>query len=369
MKGVYRLTNTLIMRGGGRPDAWITYRSYDGKVLITPRTSMRAALIQVRAPAAYLEFRGLTFDGGGTNAYEAYQIEYHTHHVRVLNNVISNMSAAGIAVTTADYVTFTGNRIYRFGDGVGWSSGISFNSGDGAFWFDNAAGFHSVIADNIVTGGIDNSDHHSDGNGIIADLGGNIPPVLIADNLVYENGGRCIHSLGVQHVWVINNTCYMNGLDSRLGTTGEITSFNSQDIHLINNVAVAWTGRRPYAIEGGSSVALDHNVGFDGIASAVPGDVSADPSRLLTRDPGFAAPIAVDPAADGQWKSALPPSAVGERFRPQPSSVLRRWGVDPRAQPGVTKDLLPTLETVLGRDLAGQRRWLGGRFSVGAYDS
>src|SRR5207249_5752405 len=32
MKGVYRLTNTLIMRGGGRPDAWITYRSYDGKV-------------------------------------------------------------------------------------------------------------------------------------------------------------------------------------------------------------------------------------------------------------------------------------------------------------------------------------------------
>ena len=101
----------------------------------------------------------------------------------------------------------------------------------------------------------------------------------------------------------------------------------------------------------------------------MPGDVSADPSRLLTRDPGFAAPIAVDPAADGQWKSALPPSAVGERFRPQPSSVLRRWGVDPRAQPGVTKDLLPTLETVLGRDLAGQRRWLGGRFSVGAYDS
>jgi hypothetical protein len=90
---------------------------------------MRAALIQVSAPGAYLQFSGLSFDGGTTNGY--------------------------------------------------------------------------------------------------SNLGGSIPPLLIANNLVYQNGGRCIENLHVQHVCVVNNTCYMNGLDSRLGMVGELQNHDA----------------------------------------------------------------------------------------------------------------------------------------------
>jgi hypothetical protein len=34
---------------------------------------------------------------------------------------------------------------------------------------------------------------------VIIDLGGNAPPVLVANNVVYENGSWCINVLDVAH--------------------------------------------------------------------------------------------------------------------------------------------------------------------------
>jgi hypothetical protein len=363
--GIYRLVDSIIIKHGGTPNAPIVFRSYRGRATITPARPLDAALIRLYAPAAYLEFSNLSFDGGTTNAWEGVFLGNGVHHVRLLSNYISNMSAAGLATSGADYVTFVGNRIYRFGDGIGWASGISFNSSVGAFWYDRAPGFHTVIANNIIAGGVDNSDHHSDGNGIIVDLGRDIAPVLIANNLVYQNGGRCIQNLGVNHVWVVNNTCYMNGLDSRLGMVGEIQTQNVQDVHIINNVAVAWTNRYPYRTDRSSEVTFSHNVAFGGLPSLVPPEAGEKPAAVQVVDPRFLAPI----PADTQWLQAVPVGSIGSRFRLSPTSPLRTAGVDPRGEPAITTQYRSALDRILERDLAGNARPMEGRYSVGAYHS
>src|SRR3712207_8594964 len=51
----------------------------------------------------------------------------------------------------------------------------------------------------------------------------------------------CVVVLKVNHAWAMNNTCYRNGLDRRLGTTGELINNQGQDVHFVNNAALAWT--------------------------------------------------------------------------------------------------------------------------------
>src|SRR5207253_5928147 len=77
-------------------------------------------------------------------------------------------------------------------------------------WFDTYPGFHNIISNNIVAGEFDSSSNHTDGNGIILDLSNgsynastaNTPPVLIINNVVYGNGGRCIHAYIVTNFWI-----------------------------------------------------------------------------------------------------------------------------------------------------------------------
>jgi len=68
------------------------------------------------------------------------------------------------------------NLINHNGYLYGWTSAISYNNDQ---WFDNYSGFHNIVSNNIITGEFDGSSNHTDGNGIILDLGGNTPPALI----------------------------------------------------------------------------------------------------------------------------------------------------------------------------------------------
>src|SRR5256886_16719023 len=81
-----------------------------------------------------------------------------------------------------------------------------------------------IVSNNIITGEFDGSSNHTDGNGIILDLGGNTPPALIINNVVYGNGGRCIQANVATNFWFVNNTCYKNNLDPSLGNAGSLTS-------------------------------------------------------------------------------------------------------------------------------------------------
>src|SRR4029077_13851673 len=148
------------------------------------------------------------------------------HHIRFLNNSISNTGGSGIASINCDYLTADHNLIHHNGyipsstavpGDYSWTSGISFNSNQ---WFDTYSGFHNIISNNIISGEVDQSPHHTDGNGIILDLSSgfydpstaNTPPALVVNNVVYGNGGRCIVAYVVTNFWIVNNTCYKNNL-------------------------------------------------------------------------------------------------------------------------------------------------------------
>src|SRR5438034_5094607 len=123
---------------------------------------------------AYLEFRGLNLDGRG-NAADGFFCR-GSHHLRFISNSISNTGGSGIASIDCDYLTSDHNLINHNGyipsgtanpQWYSWTSAISYNSNQ---WFDNYAGFHNIISNNIISGEVDQSTHHTDGNGIILDL-------------------------------------------------------------------------------------------------------------------------------------------------------------------------------------------------------
>jgi hypothetical protein len=370
LPGTYELPAPLFIGRSGSADNWITYRNYGGTALITPGFRGPDQMIQVKPNVGYLAFIGLRFDGKTTAGLEAIHIVDHAHHIRVIDNVITNMSAAGIQANNVDYMTFVGNKIRRFGDGVGWSSGISFNSSKGGWWYDTAPGFHNVFADNMITGGIDNSSHNSDGNGIILDLGGNIAPTLIANNVVYMNGGPGIVSYYVSgQVYVVNNTLYKNALDLRMQNTADMAATRSSNEVWANNVVSAWERRYTYKLRDSDSIVYRTNASFGGIGvSGLPLDMVSDPLQVRMANPLFVTPPTVDPFADQQWRKSPSPNSVGNGLSLQRGSPLVDRGTDPRTLPGLTPALLAGVNRYLMHDIHGTARPAGLGFDLGAYE-
>src|SRR5712672_889958 len=207
--GTYNMGSTFYPPTSGSPSAWIVYQPYgNGAVNLvwtagaTGQPMFKLGGGSFPSGAAYLEFRGFNLNGQN-NAADGFLCQ-GGHHFHFIGNSISNTGGAGIGAVNCDYLTSDHNLINHNGYLYGWTSGISYNSDP---WFDNYAGFHSIISNNIITGEFDGSPNHTDGNGIILDLGTNTPPALIVNNVVYGNGGRCIQANVVTNFWIINNTC------------------------------------------------------------------------------------------------------------------------------------------------------------------
>jgi len=87
----------------------------------------------------------------------------------LIGNVINNTGGSGVgAVGATISPATTPHQPQRLS--LRWTSGISYNTD---MWFDTYTGFHNIIANNIIVGEFDGSTNHTDGNGIILDLGGN----------------------------------------------------------------------------------------------------------------------------------------------------------------------------------------------------
>jgi hypothetical protein len=370
LAGIYRLRSMLEIRHGGRPDAWIVYRSYDRRATITAEEPIDQPLVYLAAPAAYVQFSGISFVGDRTDAYEAFLLKNGVHHIRILNNRISDMSAAGIATLSADYVTIVGNQISRFGDGKGWSSGISFNSNDGAYWHDAGPGFHNVICRNIITGGIDNSDYNSDGNGIILDLGNAIAPTLVANNVIYMNGGRGIVTVRTTgRAYIVNNTLYKNGLDLRMRDLGEAVAQGSSNQVWANNIAYAWAPRFTYQLlESSSNISYIHNAQFGGRGARVGSREIAGPAGITTIDPVFVNAPSVDPRSDEQWRRPPRPWTLATSLTLASKSPLVDTAVDPRMLPGLDPALASGMDAWALIAVDGTRRPVGRGFDYGAYE-
>jgi hypothetical protein len=378
--GTYHLSSSFDPPNSGTPSSWIVYKNYgDGEVnLVWTGIADASPLFRLGtgnfpSGPAYLEFRGLNLDGGG-NAGDAFFCQ-GAHHLRFIGNSMRNTGGSGIGARNCDYLTADHNIIDHNGympastsvpQWYGWTSGISLNSSQ---WFDRYTGFHNVISNNIVVGEYDSSSNHSDGNGIILDLSNgsysastaDTPPALIINNLVYGNGGRCIHAFVVTNFWIVNNTCYRNNLDPTLGTAGSFSTNNSHDGYFINNISVAWNGNNPTYIQEGTNTNINYYADLS-FGSAVSFAYS-DPSQFIQADPQFVNPPNL---SGGQYSTALAPSLLGDGLKLLAPSPARDKGIDPSTIPNVPAALVLDLKKYIYTDIDGKPRTQGS-FDLGAY--
>jgi hypothetical protein len=320
-------------------------------------------MMKIGSGTKYVTVDGFTIDGANI-ASNGFLCD-HTSHYRAVNNVVENTGAGGIVSMGCDYQTIDNNRLWHVGYGSGWSSAISLNTAVAA---DGNAGFHSYVTRNIMGGTDDNSGENSDGNGIIVDLGGNTPATLIANNLVYMNYARCIHSFHASHVWVVNNSCYKNTLrepHSQWGT-GEINFSYCSGCYAVNNIVNAWTYGNPYRVEN-CTVTFSHNVYWGGKPNMVPAATLRDANQIRNANPMFSNPISVNDTGAKQWGNAPQPSSLNTRFTLRAGSSAINGGVDPRTVPGLNGALLTGYNAMMSTDLAGHPRIVR-TIDIGAYE-
>lgn len=361
--GTYNRTGSFFPPRNGTPAAWITYQAYGDapvNIVYTGSASNWTAMFHTGNNSfpngrAYLEFNGFILDGRN-NAVDGFYIE-GSHHLRILNCTMKNFGGAGIAAMFSDYIVAERNLITHVGYGEGWTSGISLNSNR---WFDGYAGFHSVLNANVISGSYDNSSHRTDGNGIILDLGGNTPPALIVNNVVYGNGGRGIQALGVSNFYIINNTSYSNGLDT-VDFFGGLVSQDASGGYFVNNVSVPWNGRPAYAQYGS-------NPGVTYTANMYLGTNNFTNAGLMLGDPQFVSPPVFHPTATGQYATALAPWLLGDGLKLRSTSPARGRGVDPTTLPGLPAAISNDMRQYVYEDAVGNARPGGGPFTLGAYE-
>jgi serralysin len=371
--GTYNLSSTFYPPTSGSPSSWIVYKSYGNSPVNLVWTAGAIAQPMFKfgngsfpSGAAYLEFRGLNLDGQN-NALDGYFCQ-GGHHLRFLSNSINNTGGSGVASVDCDYLTSDHNLINHNGYLYGWTSAISYNSTQ---WFDNYAGFHNIISNNIISGEFDGSSNHTDGNGIILDLSNgsynyssaNTPPALILNNVVYGNGGRCIQANVVTNFWIVNNTCYKNNLDTSLGNVGSFTTQNSNNGYFINNIAVAGQSNNPSYDQESSNANIHY---FADMYFGAPNNFSySDPSQLINANPLFlSAPL----LSLGGYTNALLPSLLGTDLTLVPllSPALGK-GIDPSTLSGVPSAIVSDLKLYIYTDINGKTRPQGGGSDLGAY--
>lgn len=281
----------------GRPDAWITLRSYPGE-RATIVSDIGQNAIAVRKGSSYLNIAcfhlsgptqspeaipgspsenrdrrlggagfaqlpknyGVGVDVGDQSDTRAGLL---SHHIRIIANEVHDYAEMGISAVEVSHITIAGNVVYRnakYSCHAGSGIGIGYMLDAGGP--DNGDGYSNYIVGNVAYGNENRalqcfSDTIgaviTDGNGIIIDdndSNGYRARTLIADNVVYNNGGRGILVFQSSRVDVINNVSYHNAFtDDLMGRSGphpEIAVARGEDVRIYNNIAVPRDGNQAF---------------------------------------------------------------------------------------------------------------------------
>jgi hypothetical protein len=203
-----------------------------------------------------------------------------SHHVWVLNSIITGWTGGGIETQGVDFwyiihntVSMNAHRDCYNVSGISlyenWQSGLTLTSDDhnnpngarlGVPSFDigNGDTFHNVVSWNVLYNNSEYDDsnaacghYNTDGNGVIFDAStgvGYTGAQLASFNVSYNNGGVCVHPFGSQNIWVVNNSAFNCHLDPNtnpsydeptLDDNGASTA--SYTNHFYNNISVAGT--------------------------------------------------------------------------------------------------------------------------------
>ena len=313
MDGTFTSTNYAVMELSttGTVESWIVFRAAPGahpKIKTADWVGINGLSV------AYVVIDGFEVEGNRTAITYDYALANpkagntsgdgidfaDSHHIIIRNNVVHDCSGGGIGAMRSDYLTIEYNETYL---NAYWS--VYGNSGISLYQLtavDNNAGTKNVVANNVSH---DNEEFLNcscsgdtaitDGNGIIIDDNLHTQDghperayagrTLVTNNLVYGNGGTGMHAFASAHVDFVNNTAYRNNHSPALDE-GQIVGQSSSDVNIVNNVMVAFAGKRVSASATGAT--YQYNLYWN--SSVAPALGAHD----LVADPGFVNPSCLD---------------------------------------------------------------------------
>jgi len=360
---LYGGTPVLAVSGSGTATQWITYRNYPGDA--------QKPLIQFNSPqgikiagVAYIKVQGFVVQGnnrhinnpdGSVNLTDAANqpgscaqngvgtppniyngdgisvsgrgLATPTHHIRIVGNTVFECGNCGIDAIEADYITIDNNLVYdNCWYTVYGGSGISILTSRNLD--QSTAGYRIAITNNrsfgnrLYVGWYRRSGNKcegiTDGNGIILDSNNQFAytgRMLVANNLVVNNGGAGVQVFSGINVDIINNTFYRNSRAPELNAErGEVFLNSASNVLVQNNILVTDNLTKVNGTNRTTGLTYRNNLHFGGTGASTPGTntVQADPRfvnpttdwrtadfRLLAGSPAIGAGLAAGvPATD-----------------------------------------------------------------------
>ena len=277
------------------------------------------------ALGSYIEISGLELRGEnfGPESSYGYGILFGDgHHFRAVNNVVSGFPVSGIGAVRTSHLYIANNWVFgnsqwgtEQGSGVGVFHATDYGFADDEFgytdYFVNNVifGNENLVTSRFVPGQI------TDGNGIIIDNNDETNysgRTLVANNLIYGNGGRAIWAFGSSRVDIFNNTTLNNVLsgDALNGGRGEIGTVRGTDVRIVNNVAINDDGWETYIADGSDDLFFESNLS-SGISLVETGGIVefvGDVPRITSpgMDPSLLIPAADSAVVDAGSDIDLP---------------------------------------------------------------
>ncbi|MEU7905843.1 right-handed parallel beta-helix repeat-containing protein [Actinoplanes sp. NPDC049118] len=316
MNGTYGDTSTegvVQIKRSGAPGKVITYRALPGHhPVLKPVTGWNGIVL---IGASYITIEGLEIKGDSAaitleqatagasdsrprfntnciNTREDRDTGALSHHLTIRGNYVHHCPGAGIGVMYGDHVLIERNRVHT----TSWyavygTSGISVYEPIDVAPPANGESYKVVIRNNIS---YDNEnkvkwigcDCISDGNGIIVDdtlqrqsgKKAYTGRILVANNIVFNNGGTGIHAYLGRDVDIVHNTAYLNSRSPALNNPN-IGAWSSTNVNILNNISYARAGKATTFPAGDTNVRYDFNIYFGGLPPQArgPNDIIADP--------------------------------------------------------------------------------------------
>ena len=271
------------------------YITIDGFTIVGNNDSITLAY----AIAEQLNTNNPATSGNGIGITREYNnITNKPHHNIIRNCTISKCGGAGIYGYRADYTTIENNTIFE----CAWYAPYG-NSGISLYQCWNSDSL-DIIKNYIIGNTCYRNENYipfiavgsiTDGNGIIIDDGRNtqnsstqgvyLGKTYVANNLIYNNGGRGIHVYLSDKVVIVNNTCYQN-CQSPAIQDGEYTAYSTDSISFINNIAFPASGIPPIDKSNTTTTNLtvDHNLWATNSSLANPigtNSITGNPNFIL----------------------------------------------------------------------------------------